>query len=112
MTQVLDCSLHASTRAGNVRQWARVLALYSASIVTLIAGIVVLLATSVTTTVYVTCAPRVNGTVSCPPVTEYVVSPAVPVLWTAAVVYFVAMSFFLLSRGRWLITRPNVGEIS
>lgn len=91
-----------------MNRWVRILVVYSPGIGLFIAGVIVLLTTTVTTTVHVTCALPTNGTPSCPPVTEYVINPAVPVLWAAALAYSVAMTLYLLSRGRWMITEPQV----
>lgn len=91
-------------------RWSRVLALYSPSIVMFVVGLVILLTTTVTNTAAGNCGPLANGTTPCPAITTYVVNSVVPVLWIAAAVYLVVISLYLLTRGRWLITRQHATE--
>jgi hypothetical protein len=95
----------------NARRWLRVLAAYSPGIGLFVAGVIVFLTTTTTTTVYTQCAPGVNGTSSCGgPLTRYGINSAVPILWAVALAFTLAMSLHLLTRGRWLITDPNITE--
>jgi hypothetical protein len=95
----------------NSRRWLRVLAAYSPGVGLFVAGVIVFLTTTTTTTEYTQCAPGVNGTSSCgDPLTQYVVNSAVPILWAVALAFTLVMSLHLLTRGRWLITDPNITD--
>jgi hypothetical protein len=91
-----------------MRRWARVLAAYSPGIGLTVAGAVVLLTLTTTTTVYSQCALPSSGPANCgPPLTQYLINPAVPALWIASALYFVWMTILLFTRGRWLITNTT-----
>ncbi|MGA7861569.1 MAG: hypothetical protein WCB19_06895 [Thermoplasmata archaeon] len=86
-----------------MKRWLRILVFYAPGIALFVAGLVVLLTTTVATTVYVSCPIPVNPTPNyCPPITEYVINPAVPILWFAALAYTVSVSVYRYLR------RPGV----